>query len=35
MADYVIECKNVTYTYPISEEPAIKQLSLNQLYVQY
>ena len=29
MADYVIECKNITYTYPISEEPAIKQLTLN------
>lgn len=29
MADYVIECKNITYTYPISDEPAIKNLSLN------
>ena len=29
MADHVIECKNITYTYPISDEPAIKNLSLN------
>ena len=29
MADHVIECKNITYTYPISDEPAIKNLSRN------
>ena len=29
MADYVIECKNITYTYPVSEEPAIKNLNLD------
>lgn len=25
----VIECKNVTYTYPLAKEPAIKNLSIN------
>lgn len=29
MADYVIECKNITYIYPVSEEPAIKNLNLD------
>ena len=29
MADHIIECTNITYTYPISEEPAIRNLSLN------
>lgn len=26
---YVIECKNVTYTYPLAKEPAISDLSVN------
>lgn len=27
--DYIIECKNVTYTYPLAESPSISQLNLN------
>jgi energy-coupling factor transporter ATP-binding protein EcfA2 len=27
--DYVIECKNVTYTYPLATAPSIHQLNLN------
>jgi len=27
MGDYAIECKNVTYTYPLAENPAIQDLS--------
>lgn len=26
---YVIECKNVTYTYPLAKEPSIKDISIN------
>lgn len=26
---YVIECKNVTYTYPLADEPSIRNVSLN------
>ena len=26
--DVVIECKDVTYSYPLAKEPAIKDLSL-------
>ena len=26
---YVIECKNVTYTYPLAKEPSIKDVSIN------
>ena len=26
---YVMECKNVTYTYPLADEPSIRNVSLN------
>lgn len=26
---YVVECKNVTYTYPLADEPSIRNVSLN------
>lgn len=27
--DHIIECKNVTYSYPLAEEPAIRDLTVN------
>lgn len=27
--DYVMECKNVTYTYPLAKEPSIRDFSIN------